>query len=219
MSTHTLNMTPELLEYLRKVGVREPEQLARMRAKNAGHQWARMQISPEQGALLGLLVGLCGARRALEIGVFTGYSSLCIAGALPADGLLVACDVNEEWTAEAREAWEEAGLTDRIQLHLRPALETLAELRESSAEPFDFAFIDADKGNYRAYYDACLELLRPGGLIAVDNVLWSGKVADPTDQSPDTVAIRELNRHVHEDERVAQSLVPIGDGLMLARKL
>lgn len=180
---------------------------------------SRMQIAPEQGQLMQLLAELVGARRALEIGVFTGYSAACVAMVLPTDGKLVACDVSEEWTNIGRRYWKELGVDDKIELHLRPAVETLDELSKNGANgSFDFAFIDADKTNYDAYYERCLLLLRVGGLIAIDNMLWSGDVADPGNQEPDTVAIRALNSKIRADERVTMSLVPIGDGLILARK-
>jgi predicted O-methyltransferase YrrM len=169
-----------------------------------------MQISPEQGQFMGLLVRLIGIRRILEIGVFTGYSSLAMALALPEDGTIVACDISEEYTRTARKYWKEAKVDTRIQLKIGPAIDTL--------EPFDLVFIDADKGNYSNYYEAGLSLLRKGGLILVDNVLWSGKVADPENQEEDTVAIREFNQKLHQDDRIDLSLLPIGDGLTFARK-
>jgi predicted O-methyltransferase YrrM len=178
-----------------------------------------MQISPEQGQFMALLVKLIGAKKTLEIGVFTGYSSLVVALALPADGKIVACDVSEEYTSVARRYWQRAGVEDKIDLHIAPALETLDKLLTAGeAETFDFAFIDADKGNYDNYYERCLELIRPGGLIAIDNVLWSGKVADTEIQDNQTNKIRALNRKLHEDSRITLSLVPIADGLTLAMK-
>jgi len=178
-----------------------------------------MQIAPEQGQLMGLLARLVGARQAIEVGVFTGYSSLCVAQALPADGRLVACDVNAEWTAVARRYWAEAGVSDRVELRLAPAIQTLQSLLDNGeAGQFDFAFIDAHKPEYTDYYELILELLRPGGLVAVDNVLWSGRVADPADQTEDTVAIRAFNERLATDDRIDLSVVPIGDGLTLARK-
>lgn len=218
MSKRTLDLNDALYDYLLEVGVREPELLRELRAETAPLKSAGMQISPEQGRLLDLLLRLTGARRALEIGVYTGYSSLCIAGALPADGLLVACDVSEKWTAVARRYWERAGLADRVELRLQPALDTLNELRAAGGEPFDFAFIDADKTNYKNYYEACLALLRPGGLVAVDNVLWGGRVIDAEADDEDTRAIRAFNEFARGDQRVEQALVPIGDGLTLLRK-
>jgi len=182
-------------------------------------EYPGMQIGPDQGRFLALLLELLGAERAIEIGVFTGYSSICIARALPAHGKLVACDVSDEWTSIARRYWQRAGISERIDLRLRPALETLEQLvGAGDAGTFDFAFIDADKGNYDGYYEQCLTLLRPGGLIAVDNALWGGSVADASDDRPDTVAIRALNAKAFGDPRVTASLVPVGDGVLLARK-
>jgi len=193
--------------------------LVELREETAQLPGAGMQISPEQGQLMRLLVELLGARRTLEIGVYTGYSSLCVAQALPEDGQLIACDVNAEYTAIARRYWQRAGLEQRIRLELGPALGTLDRLLAAGESgSFDFAFIDADKENYRAYYERSLQLLRRGGLIAIDNVLWGGSVADPGDQKSSTLAIRALNAQLAEDSRVSVSLVPIGDGLFLARK-
>jgi predicted O-methyltransferase YrrM len=207
-------------DYLRTVVARESPLLQRLRAETAKLPLGGMQIGADQGVFLAFLVRLIGARNAIEIGTFTGYSAICVAGALAPGGRLVCCDVSEEWTAIARRYWAEAGLADRIELHLRPAQETLAELeRKHGAGSFDFAFIDADKTGYDAYYEACLGLLRPGGLIAIDNVLWSGTVADPSDQKPDTVALRKLNVKMRDDRRVDACLVSLGDGVMLARKL
>jgi caffeoyl-CoA O-methyltransferase len=219
MSARTLGLDTRLYDYLLAVSVRERPLLAELRKETAELPSAGMQISPEQGQFMGLLVELLGARQALEVGVFTGYSSLCVASALPSDGQLVACDVSEEYTAVARRYWQRAGVEDRVQLHIQPALVTLdALLAEGRAGTFDFAFIDADKENYCAYYERALALLRPGGLVAVDNVLWGGSVADPDNAKPSTEAIRRLNLQLHADERVSVSLVPIGDGLFLARK-
>jgi len=178
-----------------------------------------MQISPEQGQLMALLVRLLGAKKTLEVGVFTGYSSLVVALALPPDGKLIACDVSEEYTTIARRFWQEAKVADKIDLQLGPAVETLDRLLEQGeAGTFDFAFIDADKSNYDAYYERALHLLRAGGVIAIDNVLWSGDVADPSVQDARTNAIRQLNQKIHQDDRVLISLLPIGDGLTLAMK-
>jgi predicted O-methyltransferase YrrM len=219
MSNRTLAVTPEIHDYLVNAVGRETELMAKLRAETAKLPSARMQIAPEQGQFMGLLVELMGARRAIEIGTFTGYSALAVASALPSDGHLLACDVNAEWTAIGRRYWQEAGLGSKIELSLRPALETLDELLEGGrAGAFDFAFIDADKENYLAYYERCVLLLRVGGLIAVDNTLWHGDVADSSKNDPETRAIRQLNRRVAQDERVSMSLVPIGDGLLLARK-
>ena len=207
-------------DYLRTVVARESPLQQRLRDETAKLPMGGMQIGADQGVFLAFLVRLIGARNAIEIGTFTGYSALSIASALAPGGRLVCCDVSEEWTAIARRYWAEAGVADRIQLHLRPAQETLALLlRKHGPGSFDFAFIDADKTGYDAYYEACLELLRPGGLIAIDNVLWSGTVADPADQKPDTVALRVLTVKIRDDRRVDASLVSLGDGVLLARRL
>lgn len=191
----------------------------RLRQETAVLPNAGMQIGSDLGSFLALLVRSIGARRALEIGTFTGYSALAVATALPADGLLVACDVSAEWTAIGRRHWEEAGVATRIDLRIGPALETLKALRKApGAGAFDFAFIDADKSGYDAYYEACLELVRPNGLIALDNMLWSGKVADPATTDATTVAIRTLNAKIAADARVDAALLTIGDGIMLARR-
>jgi caffeoyl-CoA O-methyltransferase len=207
-------------DYLRTVVARESPLQQQLRAETSKLPMGGMQIGADQGVFLAFLVRLIGARNAMEIGTFTGYSALSIASALAPGGRLVCCDVSEEWTAIARRYWAEAGVADRIDLHLRPAQETLAELRRKHGPgSFDFAFIDADKTGYDAYYEACLELLRAGGLIAIDNVLWSGTVADPADQKPDTVALRALTVKIRDDRRVDASLVSLGDGVLLARKL
>jgi caffeoyl-CoA O-methyltransferase len=219
MSVATIAMTEELYGYLLKTTVREPEILARLRRETAALPSGGMQISPEQGQLMALLIELTGAKRTLEVGVFTGYSSTVVALALPEDGRIVACDVSDEWTSIARRYWREAGVEKKIELHLQPAVLTLdALLEQGQAASFDFAFIDADKTGYDAYYERCLTLLRPGGLLAVDNTLWSGAVADTANQSESTRAIRQLNAKIAADSRVSASLVPIGDGLYLARK-
>lgn len=193
--------------------------MRRLREETASMEQANMQISPEQGQFMALLVELIGARSVLEIGTFTGYSALAMAVALPENGVLVACDVSEEWTAIGRRYWEEAGVGHKIELRLAPALETLdALLAEGRAGTFDFAFIDADKEGYDAYYERALELVRLGGLIALDNTLWDGKVADPAATDVDTEAIRAINAKLALDERVTLSLIPVGDGLTLARK-
>ena len=180
---------------------------------------SRMQISPEQGQFMALLIKLLGAKKTLDIGVFTGYSSLVVALALPADGKIVACDVSEEYTSIARHYWQVAGVSAKIDLHIAPALETLDHLLTAGeGGTFDFAFIDADKGNYENYYEQCLKLIRTGGLIAIDNVLWSGKVADREIEDNQTNKIRAFNRKLHEDSRITISLVPIADGLTLAIK-
>jgi predicted O-methyltransferase YrrM len=191
----------------------------RLRAETAKLSNAGMQISADQGALLALLARTIGAQRAIEIGTFTGYSALAVALALPMDGILICCDVSDEWTRIARRYWQEAGVSAQIDLRLGPALDTLAALmREDGAGTFDFAFIDADKSNYDAYYECCLGLIRSGGLIALDNMLWSGNVADPNVHDADTDALRALNTKIREDVRVDACLLTIGDGVMLARK-
>ncbi len=219
MSNKTLPLSDALYDYLLSVSLREFPLLRRLREETAGDSMARMQIAPEQGQFMAMLTELLGARRALEIGVYTGYSALCVASALPEDGELIACDVSEEWTAVARRYWKEAGVMGKIDLRLAPAIETLESLlAEGQAGRFDLAFIDADKAEYTAYYERSLALLRPGGLIMVDNTLWGGEVINADDHSEDTEAIRAFNTMVQADERVSLSLVPIGDGLTLARK-
>ena len=219
MSMQTIVLTDELYRYLQDVSLREPELLARLREETARLERANMQIGPEQGQFMALLVELIGVTKALEIGTFTGYSALVVALAMPADGRLIACDVSEEWTAIGRRYWEEAGVADKIDLRLGPAAATLDELLAEGAEgSFDFVFIDADKTGYDDYYERSLRLLHPGGLIAIDNVLWNGNLYDLSIDDPDTVAIRVLNEKLHTDERVSISLVPIGEGLTLARK-
>ncbi len=219
MSNRTITLDDRLYAYLIDHSLRETPALRGLRELTLGHPHAHMQIAPEQGQLIALLVELLGARRAIEIGTFTGYSALWIASALPADGCLICCDLSEEWTAIGIPFWEQAGVRGRIDLRIGPALETLdLLLREGAAGSFDLAFVDADKTVYAAYYERCLELLRPGGLLLFDNSLWGGSVADPADQSEDTRAIRAVNERLHRDARVGLSLVPIGDGLTLARK-
>ncbi len=219
MSDFTLNLTPQLYEYLQKNSLREPEVLKKLREQTHKMSMAQMQISPEQGQFMRLLIELLGAKKTLEIGVFTGYSTLSVALALPKDGKIIACDINIEWTKIARRFWEQAGVADKIDLRLAPALETLQTLLDNGeANTFDFAFIDADKANYPAYYEKSLSLLRPGGLIAIDNVLWSGQVADLSFQDRDTQVLRELNAKLLKDERITLSMLPIGDGLTLVRR-
>jgi predicted O-methyltransferase YrrM len=221
MSSRTIDLSGALYAYLQEVSVREPDLLRELRDETARlpDDRARMQISPEQGQLMQLLVRAIGARRTIEVGVFTGYSALAVALALPPDGRIIACDVNKEWTDIARRYWQRAGVADKIDLRLRPALETLdALIAGGEAAQFDFAFIDADKKNYQTYYERGISLVRTGGLIAIDNTLWSGKVVDASIQDDDTKAIRALNARLHGDERIDLSLVPIGDGLTLARK-
>ncbi|MDE2070493.1 MAG: class I SAM-dependent methyltransferase [Gammaproteobacteria bacterium] len=219
MSNRTISMTDSLYEYLLQVSLREPPILQRLRAETVKLPQHGMQISPEQGQFMRLLVRMLGASRCIEVGVFTGYSSLSVALALPDDGHILACDVSAEYTAVARRYWQEAGVEKRITLHLAPALDTLEGLLKRGEQGrYDFAFIDADKGNYLNYYERIIRLLRPGGVIAVDNVLWDGAVIDKKDKSKDTVAIREFNLALHKDQRIELSMVPIGDGLTLARK-
>lgn len=219
VSTRTLPLDDRLYAYLLSTTLREPRVLADIRQETAKLEARGMQVAPEQAQFMRLLVESLGVRRALEVGVFTGYSSTAVALSLPNDGLLVACDVSEEWTRTARKYWREAGVERLIDLRLGPALDTLDELlREGAAGSFDFAFVDADKENYLGYYERCLALVRTGGLLAFDNALWDGRVADPEDQSESTKGIRLLNDRLRGDERVTISLVPIGDGMMLARK-
>jgi len=219
VSTKTLNLSDRLYDYLLSTSLREPEILQQLRAETASHPGALMQISPEQGQFMALLVQLISAKKTLEVGVFTGYSSLSVALALPPDGKIVACDVSAEFTAIARRYWQAAGVADKIALHLAPAINTLDQLlADGQAGTFDFAFIDADKGSYDLYYERALQLIRPGGLIVIDNVLWDGKVADSLVQDEDTQAIRALNEKMLHDQRIAFSLLPVGDGLSLALK-
>ncbi len=219
MSSRTINMSDKLLAYLRENALREPKLFRRLRDETAKLPDASMQISPEQGQFMMLLIELLDCRRAIEIGTFTGYSALCAASAMPEDGRLIACDISEEWTSVARRYWREAGVDHKIDLRLAPAAETLAELMaQGRSDTFDFAFIDADKAGYLGYYEQCLALLRSGGLLAVDNALWGGRVADETAKDADTATIRELTLKARDDERVTASLIPIGDGLLLARK-
>ncbi len=219
MSSSHIGLNDDLARYLDEKGLRESDVLRRLREETAGMEYARMQITPGQGALMAMLVKLTGAKLCVEVGTFTGYSALAVAAALPEDGRLICCDVSKEWTDVGRRYWEEAGLSDRIDLRIAPATETLEALEsEGLAGQVDFAFVDADKANYGRYYEQLLTLMRPGGLIAVDNVLWSGSVIDPEDQSDDTKAIRALNDTIATDERVDHVLLPVGDGLTLARK-
>lgn len=206
-------------QYLVRTSVREPETARRLREETQQLENAVMQIGPEQGQFMQLLVQLLGAKKTIEVGVFTGYSALWVALGLPDDGLVIACDISEEYTSVGRRYWKQAGVDEKIDLRLGPALETLDELINSGeAGTFDFAFIDADKTNYENYYERALQLLRVGGLITIDNTLWSGKVADPNEQDPDTVAIRRLNEKLLRDERITLSMLTVGDGLTLALK-
>jgi caffeoyl-CoA O-methyltransferase len=215
MANRTLTLTDDVVAYLHRYGVREHPVLAALRERTAPLPEHDMQIGPDQGAFMAMLVRLIGARRILEIGTFTGYSSTAMALAMPPDGRITCCDVSREWTDIARGAWAEAGVEDRVELHLAPATETLATLDDDA---FDLAFIDADKRSYDAYYEGCLRVVRPGGLILIDNVLWSGDVADPSVDNDNVRAIRALNEKVAVDERVDHVLVPLGDGLTMARR-
>lgn len=214
MSSKALNLDDRLLNYLHSVSLREPEVLQQLRQETAAHPRSQMQIAPEQGQFMGLLVELLGARRILEIGCFTGYSALAMSLALPSDGHIDTCDVDQETTAVARRYWQQAGQQDKISLHLGPALETLKNL----SGPYDMVFLDADKINYDAYLEAAYPMLRTGGLVLIDNVLWSGAVADPAVSDPDTEALRALNRKLQADSRFTISMIPLADGLTLARK-
>ena len=219
MSRRTLQIDDRLYTYLTSVSIREPEILAELRAETATRPLADMQISPEQGQFMALLLKLIGAERCLEVGTFTGYSALACALALPEHGRLIALDVSKEWTDIARRYWRAAGVDEKIELRLGPATESMQTLIDAGEqESFDFIFVDADKTSYRAYFDLGMELVRPGGLLAFDNVLWGGRVADPAITDDDTVAIRELNRFLHGHAGIELSLVPIADGLTLVRK-
>lgn len=219
MSNKTLDLNDRLYDYMLARSLREPEVLKQLREETADSPEAVMQISPEQGQFMRLLVQLMGAKKALEIGVFTGYSSLSVALAMPPEGRVIACDVSEEYTAIARRYWQMAGVEEKISLKIAPALETLDRLLAAGeANSFDFVFIDADKENYDGYYERSLQLLRKGGLIAIDNVLWGGSVADPEKQDSNTRAIRALNEKLSGDSRINLSMLPIGDGLTLALK-
>jgi predicted O-methyltransferase YrrM len=213
-------LLPEhIYEYLISQSLREPEILRRLREETSALPNATMQISPEHGQFMALIIQLMGARRTLEVGVFTGYSSLAVALALPSDGTIVACDISEEYTTVARKYWKLAGVDHMIDLRLAPALETLRTLiAQGQHGRFDFAFIDADKTGYEGYYECAMELIRPGGLIMIDNVLWSGRVADPAENDRDTVALRDFNRKLHADSRVSLSMLPLSDGVTLALK-
>ncbi|MEG3919388.1 class I SAM-dependent methyltransferase [Microcoleus sp. T3_A4] len=219
MANSTLGLEHQLYDYLLSISLREPDILASLREETAKHPMGMMQIAPEQGQFMELMVQLMGATKTLEIGVFTGYSALCVALALPPNGQIIACDVSEEYTAIARRYWEAAGVANKISLQLGPAINTLDKLiAEGQAGTFDFAFIDADKENYEAYFERSLQLVRNSGLIVIDNVLWSGRVADPQVQDESTTAIRTFNDKLRNDPRVTLSVVPIADGLTLALK-
>ena len=219
MTSKSIGLPEPVHAYVLAHGVREPAILARLRAETARHPRAQMQIAPEQGAVLWLLVELIGARRALEIGTFTGYSSLAVALALPDDGTIVCCDVSDEFTSVARRYWAEAGVAHKVDLRLAPAVETLdALLADGQAGTFDIAFIDADKPGYPAYWERCVELVRQGGVIAVDNVLWGGDVANPAATDEATETMRRVNERIDADERVTPVLLAIADGMTVARK-
>jgi predicted O-methyltransferase YrrM len=219
MANTSIGLPPDVHEYLVQHGVREPELLRRLREETKAIPQHDMQIAPEQGAFLALLVELIGAKRCLEIGTFTGYSSLVVALALPPDGTIVCCDVSAEWTAVARRYWAEAGVADRVDLRLAPALDTLDDLlAEGAANTFDFAFVDARKREYPDYHERVVELLRPGGLAAYDNVLWGGRIADESEQDADTLGLRRLNDRLAADARVSIAMLPLADGVTLARK-
>jgi caffeoyl-CoA O-methyltransferase len=220
MSRSTLGLSEDLQTYVRSVGMREDADLAALREETASHPRAQMQISPEQGQLMALLIKLLGARKTLEIGVFTGYSAMVVAKAMGPQGRVVGLDISEEFTNIARRHWAKAGVADRIDLRIAPAMDTLKKLiAGGESGTFDFAFIDADKANYETYFENCYALVRRGGIVALDNVLWSGKVVDPKDTSDDTTGIRAVNKKLLADKRVEISMVPIGDGLTLALKL
>ena len=219
MSAFMLTFSEELADYLRNTGQRDTQILQALRAETAALPMGLMQISQEQGAFMANLVRMIGAKKTIEVGTFTGYSALVVAMALPADGKVIACDVSEEWTSVGRKYWQQAGVAGKIDLQLQAATETLDQLiAEGQSGTFDFAFIDADKSNYDAYYERCLILLRKNGVIAVDNVLWGGAVVDDARQDDDTKAIRALNQMIHDDDRVDVNMLPLGDGLTLAVK-
>ena len=219
MADRTIGISDDLAAYVRELGAREPAVLTRLREATAALPQHRMQVAPEEGAFLAMLVELTGARRCIEVGTFTGYSSTAVALALPADGRLVCCDVSEEWTAIARRHWDEAGVADRIDLRIAPAAETLDGLLADGEEgSYDFAFVDADKTGYDGYYERLLRLVRPGGLIAIDNTLWGGRVLDRDTEDEDTRAIQALNAKLRDDERVSLVLLPLADGVTLARR-
>ncbi|MBO9482073.1 class I SAM-dependent methyltransferase [Salinisphaera sp. G21_0] len=220
MSTETLQLNNTLYQYIYNVGLREHPALKELRELTSHHRYRMMQISAEQGQLMAMLAKLANARRTIEIGVFTGYSALSVALALPDDGELIACDISSEYTDIAKPFWEKAGVSERIKLHLAPASETLDQLiRNGELNQFDMAFIDADKTGYDVYYEQCLQLIRPGGLILIDNVLWSGRVADAEAKDDDTLALKRLNEKIHKDERVDMMILPVSDGLTIAIKV
>ncbi|MGZ4492786.1 MAG: class I SAM-dependent methyltransferase [Nocardioides sp.] len=219
MANTTIGISEELAAYVVEVGTREPDVLTRLREETAAIPQHGMQIAPEEGAFLALLVELTGARRCIEIGTFTGYSSIAVALALPEDGMLVCCDISTEWTSLARKYWEEAGVADKIDLRIAPAADTLDRLlADGEGATYDFAFVDADKAGYDGYYERLLRLVRPGGLIAFDNTLWGGEVLDRYAKDEDTRALQALNTKLAGDERITLCLLPVADGVTLARR-
>lgn len=220
MAKPSITLTTELYTYLLSVSLRDNEVQKELRAETNKLEMSMMQISPDQGQFMTMLIRLINAKQIIEVGTFTGYSTLCMALSLPDDGRIIACDISEEWTNIAKPYWEKAGVSKKIELHLAPALDTLNKLiDEGQSGQFDFAFIDADKTNQLDYYELCLQLLRPNGLLAIDNTLWGGSVIDKNNKDESTIAIREFNQFVHRDQRVDISLIPIGDGLTLAQKI
>jgi len=220
MSITPIQLTPDLYEYLLDISLRENPVLAELRQHSKTMGLSNMIIAPEQGQFISLLIKLMGAKRTLDIGVFIGYSSSVVALALPKEGQIVACDSNAEWTKIAQKTWATLGVAERIDFRLAPALDTLQSLIDNGErEQFDFAFIDADKINYKHYYECCLQLIRPGGLIAIDNTLWKSKLIDPKEQGGNTQHLREFNAFLHQDSRIDISVIPIGDGTTLARKV
>ena len=219
MSSSVLPYSIELRNYLWEKGLDENPVLKRLREETENHPFALMQICPEQGALMANLVRLISAKKAIEVGTFTGYSALAVALALPKNGYLLACDISEEFTSIGKPYWEEAGVSENIDLQIAPAIETLkSKIEDGESNTYDFAFIDADKINYLKYYELCLDLIRPGGVIAIDNVLWGGSVIDSARTDDDTKAIREINDFIASDKRVNISMIPVGDGVTLAVK-
>lgn len=218
MSVATLNLTADLYQYLLKTSLRESSVLQELRAVTSQMTGARMQISPEQGQFMALLVEITGAKKSIDIGTFTGYSALVVAAAMPEDGKVISCDISQEAPMIAQKFWQDAGVAYKIDLRIGPALDTLTQLEQHEAGTFDFIFIDADKNNYPAYYEKAINLLRQGGIVLVDNVLWSGKVADADNHDKDTNSIRHVNTMIHADKRVTMSMLPLGDGLTVARK-
>lgn len=219
MANHTINLTDALYGYLLEMGLREPEVLRLLREATEAEELSVMRSAPEQGQFMAMLIRLTGARRVIEVGTYTGYATLWMALSLPDDGQIITCDISERWSFVARRFWEQAGVQERVALHLRPALQTLDELLErGEAASFDFAFIDADKENYGPYYEHCLQLIRPGGLIVIDNVLWGGSVIDDAKHDSATEAIRSFNRKLKEDQRIDLVMLPVADGMTLALK-